>query len=238
MTPLWLSLLQPLVELAATLWLYRRVNLRRYPAFGLYLLTEACWHLIAAASNADAAYRGYGSLLRAGHPFRMVLRAWVVFEVFQHARVDLDFRARAKAISAAVIACGVICLWTCTGVSPFGSFMLFRQYYQIVLAMALWALCLGAWPRMELVSQERWAHRYGVLASMTVLALSGTFVDRGLAYSVLPSDPSTWELATLLTYVSLTLTVSGMAYGMTRTAPKRKAAAKTADVWVRRKVVA
>ena len=208
MTPLWLSSLQPFAELTAILWLMWRVDPRKYPALMTYLLTEACWHIIAT-------WPGYTWLLRYGHAERMLCRAWLVGEVFQYARVDIDRRSWTAILAACCSICMIASGWLFDSQLPaFYSLMLFRQWFQLILAGALWALCLGCWPRIERRTVERLAHRWGVAAWMSILAVSGTFVHGGIAYRIAADTDWVYDLASLLTYATLTVTVAVMALGM------------------------
>jgi len=230
MTPLWVSLLEPLAELTATAFLATKLNsFKRYPALSVYLLTEALWHTLYA-------FPATLPIVRLAHPLRMLARAWVVTELFRLGGVELRDRKRTIVAAVALLACcGAAMLAAFTRhLDPFYTLMVFRQYFHAYLTLALLALELGMWPRIQIVSRERIAYRRGMLAWLTILAVSGMFAGAGLGYGVFPWNDSTYGIVTLATYASLTATVSAMAWGMGRRVRVRAAAERTATAWVRR----
>lgn len=228
MTPLWLGSLLPAAELSATAWLTRRVDVRRYPALITYLLSESGWHVAAVAQ--------YTLATRYAQPWRIGMRAWVIFEVFRLSCIYLNRAQRIKVVAGAVLSSLVAAagMRYLSHLSPIESFFIARQYVHLMMAAAMWALCLGAWPRLRVVSRERSAYRWGVLAWMTVHALSGMFVRGGLGYMLAPYAMPTWDTVNVASYGALVLTATGLAWGMGRRDLPRRVAAQVADAWVRR----
>lgn len=179
MTPLYLSSLLPVAELGSFVLLRRRGALRRFPVLTTYLASEAFWH-VAVVCN-------YQIGTRWAMPLRTGMRALLVLEAFRLSCRVLSSRRRALVLGVSAGAAGALAGLTAllTGLSPLESLMAFREYAHLILAAAMWALCLGAWqPRLQIVSRDRSTYRWGVTTMLTVHAITGTFIHHGLGYLV------------------------------------------------------
>jgi hypothetical protein len=208
-TPLWLALALPLVELAAYWHLRRKIAYQRYPALMVYLLSEAAWHLAGAFH--------YPIATRWAQPARMAVRAWVIFEVFRFACLRFNPQERVRLVGEAIwvsAACAwIVGLWT--EMSPLENFFLFRGYFHLVLATALWWLVVRL-ARQEIAeNRDHRAYRWGMVRWFSVLAVSGMFVTGGTGYWVFPFDQEVWWWANVVSYALLTINVAVTALSMT-----------------------
>jgi hypothetical protein len=219
MAPWWLALPLPVVELVGAGLIARRFKASGYPAFLAYLLTEALWNL--------AGLYAYWIAALAGTPFRMALRAVALAEVFRLSRSTWTWpEIRRTTLYALVGIAGVTAaVWKESGLSPIESFLAFRQYYHVALAVALWALEIRSrrWPMLE--AKRHRAYRLGMTAWMTVLAIGSSFVPGGLGYALWPADNGSpvWMDVRIAVCGCLTLTVAAMTVAMTAGPSKRSA---------------
>lgn len=205
-------MLLPLLELATVVWLVRNIYYRRYPMLLMYLTTKAVatimttlscdWWPIAWATT---------------QPFRMAVCAGVVFEVFRFGCLRLSRARRWRAIVWAVTGSTVcmIGLRLAVKLSPLQSFAVARQFYQIVLAVALvaFAVYIRRHPIME-NTDHRW-YRIIMAATMVRVAIGGMFVKGGFGYLLLPYSMRTWVIVDRLMLGATALLTLALAYYMT-----------------------
>lgn len=208
MTPLWLALALPAAELAVAIWFRRRIAYTRYPALMTYLLAEAACHFAAAYH--------YPIATRYAQPLRMALRAWVVFEVYRFACVRLPRREQWRLVGEAVCISGT-CAWLVgiwTRLTPLENFLVFRGYYHIVLAAALWWLVFRLRSVWLAENQDHREYRWGMVRWFSILAISGMFVRGSAGYWVFPFSMRVWWWANVLTYGVLLVNVLALGWRM------------------------
>lgn len=208
---LW-ALLLPLLEVAAALWLVHRVYWRRYPALLLYLIGDAA----AITLNVLAAPNWYTGWLT-GQPIRMLLRAFLCFEILWFGCVRLARPRKAQAIVAAacssLVAGGITaCL---VGLSPWQSFLVFRQYFHLELAAAVVGLGVHLWRNPIAENAEHRAYRRIGSLMLIRIALSGMFVPGGFGYLVFPFTRQTWAVVDGLSWFTAAVLTILLAWRMT-----------------------
>ncbi len=210
MTTLWLALFLAVCELATYLWLRSRIAYKRYLGLMAYLLIEAACH-------AGGAY-DYQIDTRYSQPLRMGMRAWVVVEVFRFACLNFKPRERARLIGEAITISGT-CAWLVaiwTRLTPLENFFIFRGYYHIVLAAALWWL-VAWWLRKQMVmeNQDHRAYRQGMTVWLTIVAIGGLFVNGSAGYWIFPFHKAVWWWVRVVGMALLAVNVLWMGWRMT-----------------------
>ncbi len=208
---LW-ALLLPILEVAAALWLIHRIYWRRYPALLMYLTGDAA----AIALNVLVAPNWYTGWLT-GQPIRMLLRAFLCLEVLWFGCVRLAAPQKAKAITAIAfssLAAGGITAWL-VGLSPWQSFLVFRQYFHLELAAAVVGLNVHLWRNPIAENAEHRAFRLIVSLMLVRIALSAMFVPGGFGYLVFPFTRQTWRAVDNLSWFTAAVLTILLAWRMT-----------------------
>jgi len=224
MTPLFLKITLPVVELIGALVLARRITWKKYPAFIAYLASEAIWQGLAF----DGISFPFTTRL-----VQLVVRTLAVLEVLP-VQIPRKFVYWAWALWAAVSLCAA---------APASSWLqrvyLFRQYWHIGLCCTLayviaWRLRIPARWRPVLESARGRACRLGMSAYIGVRTISGMFFAGGLAFKLFRYSSRTLRIVDLLTYSALLVTVLVTVGAMLAAGKERKAAARTGDAWLRK----
>jgi hypothetical protein len=242
-TPLYLKLAVPAVQLAGGVIISRRISWRAHPAFIAYLASEFLVRLLILADY---------NLVLAFTLLRIVVRTAVVFEVLAFARIQISREARGRAVGLS-LAASAFAAGCPQGLILGEKTALFNQYYHLVLCAALLVVVILRWAvpisghkakriyQLALVPlrecRRHTVYRLGIAAWLLVVAAAGCFVRGGLGYRLLPYNRSTWAAVDLATYSALLLVVGAMTLAMWLTLPRRRAAARTGDAWVQRDVV-
>lgn len=206
------ALLLPFLEVAAALWLVHRVYWRRYPALLLYLVGDAA----TITLNVLAAPNWYTGWL-AGQPARMLLRTFFCFEILLFGCVRLTRRSKAQAIASIALsslAAGGVTAWL-VGLSPWQSFLVFRQYFHLGLAAAVLGLNVHLWRNPIAENAEHRAYRLIGSLMLVRIALSGMFVPGGFGYLVFPFSRQTWAVADALSWFTAAMLTILLAWRMT-----------------------
>lgn len=216
MTPIWIALALPLAELGCAGWLLARTG-RRYPALIAYLLTEALWHSLALID--------YRISTRIGTMPRMVTRYYVVAEVFRLSRSKWGILESSKTglVVLGGIMAATIAMKEAIHLSPVQSLFVFRQYYYVAMAAALWALIARSywWPLLE--NRLARAYRYWIAVWITAIAIPGTFVTGGLGYLVFPHTDRTWNIVNVVAQVSIFATAVAITLALASRPERTKA---------------
>lgn len=203
-----------LLELAAVFWLIRRLYWRRYPALLLYLVGDA----ISIAITVLFARNWYVGWL-ASQPVRMLLRALFCFEILYLGCVRLNGAQKARAI-AAITASSVLAgagTAILVGLTPWESFLVFRQYFHLELAAVAVGLSVHLWRNPIGENAEHRSFRIIGTLMLLRIAVSGMFVHGGFGYLVLPYTRTTWQVVDYLSWSAAAILVVLLAWRMTCT---------------------
>ena len=205
------ALLLPFLEVAAALWLVHRVYWQRYPALLLYLIGDAA----AITLNVLVAPNWYTGWLT-GQPARMLLRTFFCFEILWFGCVRLARPQKAQAIAAIAfssLVAGGITAWL-VGLSPWQSFLVFRQYFHLGLAAAVVGLDVHLWRNPIAENAEHRAYRLIGSLMLVRIALSGMFVPGGFGYLVFPFTRQTWAVVDGLSWFTAAVLTILLAWRM------------------------
>ncbi len=240
MTPLWLQLALPAVQLVAAGLIAYRFSWRDHPALIAYLFTEFTCQSLAYLhiSNRDLAIM-----------VQLVVRLAVLLEVLTFARIRITRNAYCG-VAAAVIA---TCWWASGlwGWSHAYRVYAFRSYYLLVVFAVALAVTLYRWYRplrdIWRVRQRRGfelmrktpecfrhkAYRVGVTVWLGTVAVAGSTVAGSVGEWLFPYRHyrRVQELIGLAACVSLVATVAVMTIAMCHRGSGRTRMAKVADDW-------
>jgi hypothetical protein len=153
----------------------------------------------------------------ATQPFRMLVCAGVVFEVFRFGCLRLSRARRWRAIAWAVTG-SMLCtigLRLAVKLSPMQSFAVCRQFYQVILAVAL--VAFAVYIRQHPIA-ENTDHRYYriiMAATMVRIGIGGVFVKSGFGYLLLAYSMRTWVIVDRLMLGATAMLTLALAYYMT-----------------------
>lgn len=216
MTPLYLRLAVPLIELLAAIVIMRRMSWKAHPALIGYLISEFLTRILSLPNY---------NLVLAFTLIRIVARTAVVFEVLKFARVPVPPEVRGPAVGMA-LAASAFAAGATRGLSVGQQTALFNQYYHLLLCVALLSIAVRRWIMPKLECRRHRVYRVGMAAWLAVVAWASCFVRGGVAYLLVPYKAETWHRADYTTCVALIIVVSTMAGAMVRSMPKRKTPAK------------
>lgn len=215
MSPLYLRLAVPAIELLAAIVIMRRIPWRSHPALIAYLASE---FVTRAVVLSDASR--YSEIVLALALVRIVARTAVTLEVLTFARVAIPPEIRGPAVGLALAASAFAA--GCTpGLNVAQSTALFNQYYHLLLCVALSSIAVRRWLVPMLECRRHRVYRVGMAAWLAVIAGAGCFVRGGLAYRIFPYTKATWAAADMATYAALIVVVSVMAWQMVASLPKK-----------------
>jgi hypothetical protein len=206
------GLLLPLLELATVWWLVSRIHYRRYRMLLLYLTVEATSQIITITSC-----NWWIIAWAASQPFRMTVRAAVVFEVFHLGCIQMS---RVEKYWAAAWAAGVSLQCCAVGLyferlSPLQSFDLFRMWFHLILAAALVGLTAYIWRHPILENRDHRVYRLAMTANMVRMFVGAAFVKGGFGYMIFPYTRHTWQVVDRLSWITMMVLVIALAWGMT-----------------------
>jgi hypothetical protein len=207
------ALILSLLEVAAVVWLVRRVYWRRYPALLLYLVGDA-----AAIATTVLFAQNWTVGWLSSQPLRMALRAFFCFEILYLGCVRLNRSQKARAIAAMAVSSVVAGAATAlvVGLTPWQSFLIFRQYFHLELAALAVGLSIHLWRNPIAENSEHRAYRTIGTLMLVRIALSGMFVTGGLGYLIFPYTGTTWRLVDYLSWFTAALLVVLLPWRMTR----------------------
>lgn len=207
------ALILSLLEVGAVLWLVRRIYWRRYPALLAYLLGDA----VAIAATVLFAQNWYAGWLTS-QPVRMLLRAFFCLEILYLGCVRLNRAQKVRAVAAMAassLAAGAVTAVT-VGLTPWQSFLVFRQYFHLELAAVAVGLSLHLWRNPIAENSEHRAYRVIGTLMLVRIAVSGMFVRGGFGYVIFPYHRITWEVVNYLSWISAAVLVVLLPWRMTR----------------------
>jgi hypothetical protein len=214
MTPLYLKILLPVVELTGAGIICRRIA-GKCPALIALLISEAAWQLTSLLYYVPSVCV----------PVQLLIRSALVFEVLELSRIHVRCEARGAAVGLA-IAASALATGATKGLTSMQTLYLFRQHYHLILCGTLLAVVIRRWWRPILECTRYRRYRLGAAAWLLVIAVAGTFVVGGLGYRVAPYTLNTWRMVGLATYGALIVVVAGLAAAMGSAAPRRRSAAQ------------
>jgi hypothetical protein len=211
MTLGWIAWLLPIIELGAAARLASRVWRKPYRILLAFLLVEAVSHILLLLS-----IRWRVAAWLFGQPVRMAVRALATLEVLHRGCVPMTAGQRWRAVcwvmSLSLLCCGFFEVWK---LSPMRSFVLFREFFHLILAAALLGLCIHLHREPIAENPDHRYSRLGMTAAMVLLAAAGTFVPNGLGYMIFPYTMQTWRMVDRIQYVAMMVVIVWMAWGMT-----------------------
>ena len=237
MTLGWIGWLLPIIELGAVVHLASRVWRKPNRMLLTFLLIEAMSQIIVLLS-----IRWRVAAWVTGQPVRMVVRALATAEVLHRGCVPMSATQRWRAFGCvtglSLVCC---CLFGALRLSPLRSFVLFREFFHLILASALLGLCILRSREQIAENADHLYSRIGMTAVMVLLAAAGTFVPNGFGYMIFPYTMQTWRTVDRIQYVAMMAVVLWMAWGMTSNIScfrpevaervRRKKGANALDTW-------
>lgn len=202
--PRLLMLVLSAVEAAVAYRLYKRIYWQRYRGFMAYLLCEMICHAIGA--------KWYGFAAGMSQPARMAIRFWVAREIFQFGCVRFSKRERLRLAGEAVLL-SATAAWLVdifTGLPPRENFIVFRGYYHVILAAALWWITFRVRRSRTAENTDHTAYRWGMVRWLSVVALDGL-------YWVAPLSKVVMWYVHVLSLILLVANAAWMGWKMTST---------------------
>lgn len=220
MTPLYLQLLMPAVQVIGAGLIISRVTWRHHPALITWLLSEVFFQALTFGGSPAP----HWTILA-----KTAILSAVCVEVLQYSRIAVGREAKGLAIGAALVTAAFL-----SGIPVSMTVMqrayLFRSYFLLAPAAVLIgaALVRAVWPVLE--CRRHKAYRIGAALWIAEVAISGAFVKGGVGYRLLPYTRHTWDVVNLATYAALIVTVTAMSLAIRLSVSPRKRAAQAKRV--------
>lgn len=209
MTPLYLQLLMPAVQVLGAWVISARISWKNHPALIAWLASQVFF------SAAGSGLPHFVLLVRCA------VIAAVVFEVLTFSRVGVPRESRGLWVGLALATSALLSARVpmLTGVQKA---YLFRSNFLWIAAVVLATVTLWRAIHPMLECRRHTIYRIGATTWLLGLAISGSFVPGGLGYQRFPYTRHTWEMVNTFSYWSLIATVGCMSLAMRMSVKPRK----------------